>query len=299
MNTASSPTPLLTPARRREIARLAEAIARRYFPRGAVDPEQIALQEGIVVAYSSLPEAIDGMLLFEGGKFILVGNERRAARGSSRQRFTFAHELGHYFLKDHREALVQERAAAARAPHPGNRGRLFEQEADVFAASLLMPELSFREAALASTAEGLELIEELAKEFMTSITSTAYRAIELDLFVAPAAVLLWDNTGQPVGRRWSVETLLLGDEYYALAEIPPPGSRTAGAIKHLRPGKRLGAANRMDWFIDVSGYYPRDFESLTEEVMSLGFHGWMTLLHAGRNDQPLSGGEAEGTDPIS
>ena len=35
----------------------------------------------------------------------------------------------------------------------------------------------------------------------------------------------------------------------------------------------------MDWFTDLDGYEPEHQIPLIEEVISLGDHGWMTLIH--------------------
>jgi len=58
-----------------------------------------------------------------------------------RDQFTIAHELGHYFL----HSLQGQRRIVAARVVSGRRGRA-EWEANWFAASLLMPEVEFRDA---------------------------------------------------------------------------------------------------------------------------------------------------------
>jgi hypothetical protein len=134
----------ISDVREREIANLAEHEAQRTFSRGRVEPELIAEQEGISFCYASCAEQLDGALVHAGGKFIIFANERRARRGSPRNRFTFAHELGHYFHNDHRRAVIAGKFGA-RFPRPEFAwDPTFEKEADVFAANLLMPASSFK-----------------------------------------------------------------------------------------------------------------------------------------------------------
>src|SRR5258708_7613906 len=99
---------LLSPRMRSEfaIARQAQQLALDRFGGGRVEPEAIAAREGIAFSYERFPEDFDGTLVHEDGRFFIICNARRAKRGSPRSRFTFAHELGHYFLAGHREALV-------------------------------------------------------------------------------------------------------------------------------------------------------------------------------------------------
>jgi Zn-dependent peptidase ImmA (M78 family) len=59
---------------------------------------------------------------------------------SRRDRFTIAHELGHYFLH-----WLYPRVGRAMSYDRGGRNRM-ETEANVFASSLLMPEQAFRAA---------------------------------------------------------------------------------------------------------------------------------------------------------
>lgn len=74
-------------------------------------------------------------------KFILFYPDHPFAEQMGRVRFSIAHELGHYFLDQHRDRLL------AGDCHNSEGGficeRTMEKEADRFAACLLMPERSF------------------------------------------------------------------------------------------------------------------------------------------------------------
>ena len=106
------------------------------------------------------------------------------------------------------------------------------------------------------------------------------KSLGLDLFPAPAAVFHWDPLGRLAGRRMSDRTARLGPEYCALPDTAPETSATARATSGLRIGIDQARAHVMDWFPKLSGYGPDHQEQLVEEVMSLGHHGWLTLVRA-------------------
>jgi Zn-dependent peptidase ImmA (M78 family) len=102
----------------------------------------------------------------------------RAAEPQSRQRFTLAHELGHWVcqVKEGREAPVYCRAADV-AP---TADRLLERRANVFAAELLMPDDAVRaEWPRAASAA------ELANWFGVSEEAMGWRLYSFDLAPGP------------------------------------------------------------------------------------------------------------------
>ena len=89
------------------------------------------------------------------------------------QNFSLAHELGHYFLEGHVDAVLahgnrHESHAGFRSDDP------YEIEADHFAAALLMPELLFS-AAIADAGQGIAAVDQFASRCVTSLTATAIR----------------------------------------------------------------------------------------------------------------------------
>lgn len=266
--------PRLTRQRREAIAALAESVASRY-KEGRVEPEAIAAQEQIAFRYASFPEDFDGILLHEDGRFFIVCNESRAERGSPRSRFTLAHELGHYFLAEHREALASGRMPPhfSLAEHASNQP--VEKEADLFAANLLMPSTPFWIAAGAHP-DGVDQIAALAAAFGTSLTATAFRALELEIFPAPAAVFRWDALGRRTVQRMSWATFVAGGDLQMLADEPPEDSLTARAIRDASSGQQSGSIDGAAWFPGL-GSSPKP-ALLREEVISLGQYGWLTLV---------------------
>lgn len=103
-----------------------------------VDVEAIAVHYGIAVRRQPLEENVSGVLVINGEIAVICVNE---SHHPNRQRFTIAHELGHYLL--HRErtrVFVDAHPVFYRdeTSSDGNRGE--EIEANAFAAELLMPE---------------------------------------------------------------------------------------------------------------------------------------------------------------
>lgn len=278
------------PRREREIAIAAQAqqIALALFSSGPVEPERIAEREGIAFRYTSFPEEFDGILLHEKGRFYIVCNERRARRGSPRSRFTFAHELGHYFLGDHREALASGEMPAHFSLAEFVSHKPIERESDLFAANLLMPHALLARAARRIGCDGLRLVTQLADEFGTSITATAFRALDAGFFPEPAAVLRWDLGGKLLGRRLSPESFERLDDP-RLPSSAPEGSVSSAMIADVGLGMRVGRSNRWAWFGDLlysdePANYP-----LREEVLSLGRFGYLTLVCRESSTQGANG----------
>lgn len=264
----------ITIVREVELARIADGLS-VGFGGGRVEPEKIAEEAGLPFAYRCFPEEFDGILLHEAGTFLLVCNDRRAPRGGTRSRFTFAHELGHYFIPEHRQALESERIPAHFSLAEFASGVPVEREADYFAAALLMPEKSFR-AQAKTTAGGLECVSRLAAHFGTSLSSTAYRALALGVLGHVAAVFRWDQLGNLVGRRVSDSARMEDRRYLKVAMRPPIGSATANMVARLSTGSASRELKVADWFPEFQ--YERAGEGvLSEEVISLGHHGWLTI----------------------
>ena len=123
-----------------------------------VDPIAIAISLGIeVVAKPTSDGGVSGMLIRYGEQFCIAYATHVKSQGF--RRFTIAHELGHYFLEGHVDAIFRERSV-----HKSRAGFVssipYELEADHFAARLLMPNALFS-AALRRAGEGLAAVESL------------------------------------------------------------------------------------------------------------------------------------------
>ena len=181
------------PAPGEEIDELAQAVAEEHCPGPRVDPAAIAHAKGISVSFGHYQDAFDGMLEFLDGRFhVYVSVDRVGAPDSPRARFTLAHELGHYYIDEHRLALLGGHAPGHGSACEYESPILAEAQADGFAANLLLPRPRFLSAARAAT-PGLPGVLELAARFGVSVTAGAIRCAECDAW--PCAVVKWTWRG--------------------------------------------------------------------------------------------------------
>lgn len=267
----------IEPERAEEIAELAEAVADEYSPVGKVAPEQIAVRKGISLIYDHYADAFDGVIEHEDGQFYIHCNlDRENVLGSPRGRFTVSHELGHYFIDEHRNALASGRVR----PHPSftadrNRSNLrIEREADLFASNLLMPPMRFR-AALARARKRLGAIQDLAGKFNVSITCASIRYIDAE--VEPSVMIHRSRDGYVWSRlSKQFEAMNCGRIINATAQMPADNPSVICRALGEKPSGVIGAK------IPASTWFPalrrgRDFQ-LREEAMTLGRYGVLTLL---------------------
>src|SRR5436190_17926772 len=97
---------MLTPLRMNQLNKLAEFIANDFSDGNLIRLDKIAQDEKVFHYFDHYENAFDGMLLFDNSNFHIHINEDSGNRANSKRgRFTFAHELGHYFIDEHRLGL--------------------------------------------------------------------------------------------------------------------------------------------------------------------------------------------------
>lgn len=142
-------------------------------------PERIG---GNLETVQFIGENLEAMISKTNGSFqILITNDKSLQR----QRFSIAHELGHLFL--HMGYLINEElwnnvsdyndSVYYRYGHSEE-----ENEANEFAAALLMPETKFREVAKKNLKSGRYNIDEIALFFDVSASAVLTRGKWLGLF---------------------------------------------------------------------------------------------------------------------
>jgi Zn-dependent peptidase ImmA (M78 family) len=156
------------PLAQREAARVR---AENFITQAFADVYEIAENEGLRVVIAPFPAhatTVSGFIDFKEKALCL--NDADSAR---RRRFTAAHELGHWIL--HR-ALFEKYAEEYRVLHRAPLGRIkdpLEQEANAFAAALLVPlDVLQRYAHIAYD-------DELARLFGVSSEVIRYRRMDL------------------------------------------------------------------------------------------------------------------------
>jgi hypothetical protein len=231
-----------------------------------VDPCVIAEKHDIVVqAKPDSKSGVSGMLLRHGNAFgILYASD---IPNAGFQRFSVAHELGHYFLDGHIDHVLPN--DGAHESHAGfASGDPYEQEADSFAVGLLMPAKPFKK--LVGRARlGLEDIEGACGACKTSLTSTAIRYAEL----TDDAVAVILSTGRTIDYCILSEAMKSLPDLAWLRRGSPVPTRTATARFNADEARVLRAERDEDE-IDVLDWLGGKRSSMvTEEVVGLGRYG--------------------------
>lgn len=162
-------------ARKRVLSNLAEQTANLYFPNTLILPEAIATDNSISFSYGHYGDCFDGLIEQLDGDFhIYINLKRVISPDSTRGRFTFGHELGHFFIDEHRLALSAGRTPSHPSTTDFSSRNLVEMEADYFACSLLMPATRFK-ADCKGQKMSLALLHALADKYRVSIPATLLR----------------------------------------------------------------------------------------------------------------------------
>ena len=268
----------LAPARRQEIIALAEAVADTHCPAQFIDPIRIMVNKEITHSANYYGEGFDGMLEHRSGRFHIYCNlDRVGDLTAPRARFTQGHELGHYFIDEHRNALL-----AGAPPHYSiadqpDAERIVEQEADLFASHLLMPAARFG-AVFSKQPYGLEGIRGIVKEFKVSCASAAIRFVEHSTL--PLALAYWRN-GKPPWTEVNLAFRSMGLHYLMnRSDLLPPDCATSLAIAdnpsvYCEPKASVSLASF--WFNGIHSGSQLDIV-LQEEAIRLGRFGVLTIL---------------------
>ena len=153
-----------------------------------IDLEAIAWASGAVVKYRPLDEC----------EAMIVGAERRAIITVNskalpvRQRFSLAHEIGHWH--HHRGRVLI--CGAADIGNPAHRALDPETQADQFASDLILPNYIIRPRIAQMKKLSLSGAREIADEFNASVTATLLKLADADYF--PIVVVCHDRRR----RRW-------------------------------------------------------------------------------------------------
>lgn len=174
-----------------------------------IDLEAIAYDQGAIIKYRSL-NGCEARIFGSGGRAIITVDNRKLP---TRQRFSAAHELGHWH--HHRGRMI------CQPDDIGNQRRDFlhpERVADTYAADLLMPRYLFVPRANTLGTTTFESVESLSAEFRTSKTATAIRLVELG--PEPAMLVChgpegrkWFNRPNNIPKRWFPRDELDADSY--------------------------------------------------------------------------------------
>ena len=239
-----------------------------------VDPKAIARGRGIeVVAKPMENEGVSGMLVRYGNEFAIAYATHHENEGF--ENFSVGHELGHYFLPGHAEAVIigETGSHASRAGY--SSGDKYEAEADRFAAGFLMPRHLFLPA-LERSGIGLSAIDNLAALCKTSLHATAIRYAQCSR--DPVAIII--SHGSIIDHCFMSEALknVDGIDWLKKQEGVPRNTTTFAFNQiptNVLHGNRIEeTSNLQHWF---GGQ--RSIE-ISEDVVGLGRYGkTLTVLY--------------------
>ena len=210
-----------------DVAEVATEISRQRFPDDAVT----------LVRGGDLGQ-------FEGGLYRAPDGKRgwgiiynRSLHSAGRINFTLAHELGHYVLHRLRfpDGFECSQVDVVGADH---LLREVELEANVFAATLLMPFDDFRRRIDANARPAFDDLGACADYYGTSLTATALRWLE---YTKRRAVLVLSRDGFILWSRSSRRALRSGKFFRTVGcpPIPIPADSLVNAPRHVNRGASL------------------------------------------------------------
>lgn len=166
------------------VEKKAQRLLRKFQIAGPPAPvDAIAASENIQIVRSVADWNESGFLLRQHNTVIIGINSRNSAR---RQRFTIAHELGHFCLHEGKPLIVDQSVMVNKRDDVSSQATNQEEiEANQFAAALLMPEPWVKSASQGLFDSGVSsrdhLVTALAKDFDVSVDAMGWRLINLGI----------------------------------------------------------------------------------------------------------------------
>lgn len=213
-----------------------------------------------------------GMLIHERGTFVIAYAANTGNKGF--ENFCIAHELGHYHLPGHVEALFKTGTV-----HESKSGFVsdskYEREADNFAASLLMPRDLFKNA-IPNADAGMSAIQTLSAQFTTSLLATAIRFTNLSN--DPVAII--------VSTKNIVDYCFMSPSFKEIKGLNwiqknTPLPRASATFTFNKDSENIATGQTIEACSDISEWFGSKKEiEINEDVAGLGKSGkTLTLLY--------------------
>lgn len=255
-----------------------------------VDPLKIAEALGIsLMAMPANAGGASGMLLHVNGQFGIGYPTHIESEGF--KRFSIAHEIGHYRLPGHIDAVV-----GVNGRHLSKAGFVaddrYEREADHFASALLMPTEPFTRE-LRRSGDGLAAVERLATICCTSLEATAIRYASCTR--DPVAIIR--SNGQAIDYAFMSPALRdFPDLDWIRRGTPLAADTVTSRFNAISKGigqvrRDSGSSALQDWF----GGPHR--QTVSEEVIGLGSYGKTLTILTGM-EAPDEKDDDEGEDKL-
>ncbi|MFN8153534.1 MAG: ImmA/IrrE family metallo-endopeptidase [Bacteroidia bacterium] len=266
------------------IADLAEKTAQKYSKTIRTNPELIAHREGLTFSDGRYGDHFEAMIEYCKSEpdypfHIYLNLDQIRHPESLRGRSSFGHELGHYFIPDHRKVLLSGKSLTYDHNYNYIENPVVEQEADCFSANLLMPPTIFREQAEKHRIVGLNSVLRLSNRFDTSMLSTALQYVKMDFY--PSVLIKWaaDNRFQ-----WHYMSgkfrRNIPDSFKFQFNAQRPTSDcdlTTITFGNWKSTYGTTITNLSSWVYDIKPGSRKDMV-LKEQTMPLGRYGGISLL---------------------
>jgi Zn-dependent peptidase ImmA (M78 family) len=167
--------------RKKAISKLADDVSNLFSKGLMTSLEEIVGFENLHLYVDHYEDCFDGMLVYDDSEFhIHLNIDRNNTTGSSRGRYSLAHELGHYYINEHRIGLQTGMLEPHGSISDGTSTDLIELEADYFASCLLMP---YQKIYYFDKVKkfSLEKISVIAESFQVSLMAAVIRYTEVCL----------------------------------------------------------------------------------------------------------------------
>lgn len=232
---------------------------------GITEPQDICIEAiaqycDATIIYEPLQGSAARILGFGDQAFITVDSKSRRER----QRFSAAHELGHWMRDRQQMASVFTCKEQIFSQEWGQDNP--ERRANVYAAELLMPDFIFRGKAK-NIPINFESVRQLATLFQTSITATAIRLVESGSY--PALIVC----NSPQRRLWFARGKDV-PEALRLKDTPGPYTIAADLLRGSKASLSPTDVSADGWF---SHYDSRRY-LLREDSIKIGSEDVLTLL---------------------
>ena len=224
-----------------------------------IDVEAIAWDEGVLVEYRDIRGCEARLVGFENRAIVTI----RANTEERRKRFSIAHELGHWNY--HRGRSFECRADDLVVGYTSKP--LEEKEADEYAANLLLPTFLFKPLARSIKRPTFDGVKHLADQFNTSITATAIRLVEMNVW--PLLLICHSKNG----RAWFKRSSDIPERWFPRKEL----NSDSNAFDRLFGNEERTRAQKINadaWF---DGREAERYE-LVEDTMRISNDQVLTLL---------------------
>ena len=257
-----------------EIDALADSVLSLYQLSLPVDLAKLAEDEGVQLVEGEFGPDFHGRIeyLSDERVFAIYHPGIASEIFPGRVRFTIAHELGHYFIPEHRDVLLK--SLVHDSDEDFRPGSNIEKQADRFAAALLLPSKFLKEKMGRKGFLSLVEIKAIASICCTSLQAAAFRYTQ---FTTEPHLAIVSEDRRILYYFASEEAQALG--FAGLGNrLAPENSPTVHAASDPLKAIKEGATNSEAWF---SERYKR--ADLWEEASSLGYNGRVLTLLSWQN----------------